>query len=163
MGYTNFFRVTDEAKYAQMFSFLRDSSGHGVKDYSAYAKEKGQHGFSWRGSLSVDVSADWCRLCPAHNACPFAEEKPIFSCPEEEQESARYECATDTDDTIPEWYAMLQAVLPEGEAFLCARTELDQLDVITTKGWNVVSLDDMIHGAARTLLNNPDMKVDMVM
>jgi len=170
MGHTNFFTVTDEAKYQELFSMLCGGTSDGptaVQDLSNYDRG-GRHAFAWRGLLYTPVTEDVCRICPDHEACPFADNKPIFSKTETKQADARDECGVwmrDQNETnMPVWYDALQTILPDDEAAIFVEddcVEDDCADIVTRQVRKTIFLNAIVRDEAVRLLGVTDYRLIM--
>lgn len=121
---TNYFRVTDEEKYKELFQGL--SAEDNVHDFT-----KECDGVIWHG---------------------FGSYSGIYWTSGEEDD-----CSRDN------FYAQLQAILPEDEAFIYMESGNEKLryitgfaEIVTKKKIRYVSVDHMAMKAAKQMLKNPD-------
>lgn len=132
---TNYFRVTDETKYAKLFSRLIGENGCPVMDFSREMDGVLHHGFGCEGCIN---------FLPM-GVCPDADEDFDW----------------DFDGFIKE----LQMILPDNEAFVFTEVGHEKLRylvgyslVVTNKEVETVDLEQGVCETACKMLNNDDFR-----
>lgn len=125
---TNYFRTSDDEKYAELFKGIY---GESLEDFTMNIDGVLWHGFGGYGSVG------WC-------ADPNDE--------------------PDCDD-LSGFYAELQKILPDDEAFILMEAGAEKLryvtgyaDIVTAHSYDSVSLSEMARHTARKLLGNPEFQ-----
>lgn len=187
---TNYFRVTDEKKYQELFGEL--TAEDDIKDFSGEIDGVMCHGFGAYSSIEykhLETYSEFMTRCPDMKKAVTLEvyvDGEETDLPDEElngffvgsvsgtAENPVIELVKNRDDAEGEWESIegfikkLQPLLPEDEAFIYQESGYEKLRYIT--GYALVATRDKVEcvditsGAvelARKMLNNPDFKTQL--